>query len=51
MRGRRVRLSLPNAVLSGLARGVDETGALLLESADGRITPYLGGEISLRLEL
>jgi hypothetical protein len=29
---------------------VDATGALLLESADGVITPYIGGEISLRVE-
>ncbi|MEI2741491.1 MAG: biotin--[acetyl-CoA-carboxylase] ligase [Candidatus Competibacter sp.] len=50
VRDRRVRLLLPNGAVSGLARGVDETGALLLEAADGRITPYLGGEISLRLE-
>lgn len=50
VRGRRVRLLLPNGAVSGLARGVDETGALLLEGADGKLAPYLGGEISLRLE-
>lgn len=48
--GRQVRLQLPNAVVAGIARGVDATGALLLETPDGRITPYLGGEISLRVE-
>lgn len=48
--GRRVRLLLPNAVLTGVARGVDPTGALLLESDNGRIQRCLGGEISLRLE-
>jgi BirA family biotin operon repressor/biotin-[acetyl-CoA-carboxylase] ligase len=48
--GRRVSLNLPNATVAGVARGVDATGALLLESADGRIQPYHGGEISLRLE-
>lgn len=48
--GRRVRLKLPNATVTGIARGVDVTGALLLETADGRIGPYLGGEISLRVE-
>ncbi len=48
--GRRVSLKLPNATVTGVARGVDATGALLLETADGRIQPYLGGEISLRLE-
>ena len=48
--GRRVSLKLPNTTVTGIARGVDATGALLLETADGRIQPYLGGEISLRLE-
>lgn len=48
--GQAVCLNLPNAVVSGVARGVDATGALLLETADGRMTPYIGGEISLRVE-
>ncbi|MDG4596063.1 MAG: biotin--[acetyl-CoA-carboxylase] ligase [Candidatus Contendobacter sp.] len=48
--GRRVRLTLPNTTLIGIARGVDATGALLLETADGRLRPCIGGEISLRLE-
>ncbi len=48
--GRRVRLHLPNAAVTGVVRGVDASGALLLESADGRVNAYLGGEISLRLE-
>lgn len=48
--GRRVRLQLPNATVVGIARGVDATGALLLETEDGRTQPYLGGEISLRAE-
>lgn len=48
--GRRVRLILPNATLSGIARGVDANGALLLETATGRLQPCMGGEISLRLE-
>lgn len=48
--GRQVRLQLPNASVLGMARGVDATGALLLEAVDGRITPYIGGEISLRIE-
>lgn len=50
VRGRRVRLQLPNTSIVGVARGVDATGALLLESENGRINPYLGGEISLRVE-
>lgn len=49
VRGQGVRLHLPNGVVAGIARGVDVTGALLLETPDGRTTPYLGGEISLRL--
>ena len=48
--GRRVRLHLPNASVTGIVRGVDASGALLLEGADGRVNAYLGGEISLRLE-
>ena len=48
--GQRVRLNLPQATLTGIARGVDATGALLLETADGRLQPCIGGEISLRLE-
>lgn len=48
--GRQVNLRLPSAGIAGIARGVDATGALLLETADGEIKPYIGGEISLRLE-
>ena len=48
--GRRVRLTLPNATLIGIARGVDAAGALMLETADGRLQPCIGGEVSLRLE-
>lgn len=48
--GRRVCLTLPNTTLIGIARGVDATGALLLETADRRLQSCVGGEISLRLE-
>lgn len=48
--GQRVTLKLPNTLIKGTARGVDASGALLLESAEGQITPYLGGEISLRVD-
>ncbi|MFO1422842.1 MAG: hypothetical protein U1F70_04175 [Candidatus Competibacteraceae bacterium] len=48
--GRRVCLTLPNTTLIGVAQGVDATGALLLETADGRLRPCVGGELSLRLE-
>lgn len=50
MRGQRVRLQLPNGVVAGIYRGVDRTGALLLETSDGQVTAYLGGEIRLRME-
>ncbi|MEZ5584220.1 MAG: hypothetical protein R3F37_17045 [Candidatus Competibacteraceae bacterium] len=50
VKGRQVSLHLPNATLAGVARGVDATGALLLETANGEVKPYIGGEISLRLE-
>lgn len=50
VKGRQVSLHLPNATLTGVARGVDATGALLLETANGEVKPYIGGEISLRLE-
>ncbi len=48
--GRQVSLHLPNAMVTGIARGVDATGALLLETADGGIKPYIGGEIRLRIQ-
>ena len=48
--GQRVRLMLPNTTLNGIARGVDASGALLLETDEGHIQPCIGGEISLRLE-
>jgi BirA family biotin operon repressor/biotin-[acetyl-CoA-carboxylase] ligase len=47
--GRQVSLHLPNATVTGIARGVDATGALLLETVDGGIKPYIGGEIRLRI--
>ncbi|QPK15988.1 bifunctional biotin--[acetyl-CoA-carboxylase] ligase/biotin operon repressor BirA [Pectobacterium versatile] len=44
---RPVRLIIGNREIHGIDRGIDRRGALLLES-DGLITPYIGGEISLR---
>ncbi len=46
--GHPVTLHLPGAVIAGIARGVDASGALLLETAAG-MRRFLGGEISLRL--
>jgi len=48
--GRAVALALPDArSVHGVACGVDETGAFLLRDAQSRLSPYSGGEISLRL--
>ncbi|MEQ6971269.1 bifunctional biotin--[acetyl-CoA-carboxylase] ligase/biotin operon repressor BirA [Pectobacterium polaris] len=44
---RPVRLIIGNREIHGIDRGIDRQGALLLEN-DGLITPYIGGEISLR---
>ncbi len=48
--GKRVCLKLPNATVTGIAKGVDATGALLLETQSGQFIPYRGGEISLRID-
>jgi BirA family biotin operon repressor/biotin-[acetyl-CoA-carboxylase] ligase len=50
VKDRQVSLHLPNTTVTGVARGVDTIGALLLETANGEVKPYVGGEISLRLE-
>ncbi|SKC34478.1 bifunctional biotin--[acetyl-CoA-carboxylase] ligase/biotin operon repressor BirA [Photobacterium piscicola] len=44
---RPVKLLIGDRVIEGIARGINEQGALLLEN-DGDITAYVGGEISLR---
>ncbi|MHB0974940.1 MAG: biotin--[acetyl-CoA-carboxylase] ligase [Thiobacillus sp.] len=49
--GRAVALALPNSrSIHGVACGVDETGAFLLRDAQSRLSPFSGGEISLRLD-
>jgi BirA family biotin operon repressor/biotin-[acetyl-CoA-carboxylase] ligase len=47
--GRRIVLNLPHTNITGIARGVDGAGALLVETRAG-IKRFLGGEISLRLD-
>ncbi|MBM7038307.1 bifunctional biotin--[acetyl-CoA-carboxylase] ligase/biotin operon repressor BirA [Vibrio ulleungensis] len=42
-----VRLIMGKQTIEGVARGIDDTGAILVES-DNVVTPYIGGEISLR---
>lgn len=44
---RPVKLIIGDQEIFGIARGIDEQGALLLDQ-DGIIKPYIGGEISLR---
>lgn len=45
--GRPVKLLIGEQQIFGIARGIDQQGALLLEQ-DGVIKPFIGGEISLR---
>ncbi|CAQ86312.1 MULTISPECIES: bifunctional biotin--[acetyl-CoA-carboxylase] ligase/biotin operon repressor BirA [Photorhabdus] len=44
---RPVKLIIGNQEVYGIAKGINQQGALLLDQ-DGAITPYIGGEISLR---
>lgn len=44
---RRVKLIIGEKEIFGVAKGINDQGALLLEQ-DGKIIPYIGGEISLR---
>ncbi len=48
LRGREVELHAGSSSRSGTARGVDDTGALLLE-VDGRRERVLSGDVSVRL--
>ncbi|CDG15981.1 bifunctional biotin--[acetyl-CoA-carboxylase] ligase/biotin operon repressor BirA [Xenorhabdus doucetiae] len=44
---RPVKLIIGDQEIYGIARGIDQQGALLLD-INGVVTPYIGGEISLR---
>lgn len=46
--GEHVSLILPNGVVEGVAQGIDSTGALILQTAQGR-RYFTGGEVSLRV--
>jgi BirA family biotin operon repressor/biotin-[acetyl-CoA-carboxylase] ligase len=48
LRDRAVRLETPGHAATGIARGIDATGALLLESADGTLRRITAGEVTLR---
>jgi BirA family biotin operon repressor/biotin-[acetyl-CoA-carboxylase] ligase len=47
--GKRVRVRLPSGDVTGIARGVDEFGALMLETPSG-MQRFVAGEVSLRFE-
>ncbi|EEG85011.1 biotin protein ligase domain protein [Proteus penneri ATCC 35198] len=44
---RRVKLIIGEKEIFGIAKGINDQGALLLEQ-NGKIISYIGGEISLR---
>jgi len=46
--GKQVTLTLPRGTTQGVARGVDESGALLLAS-DGQLQRYHSAEVSVRM--
>ena len=48
LRNRAVTLSLPEGEVAGIARGVDESGALLVDAGDTR-RRILSGEVNLRV--
>jgi BirA family biotin operon repressor/biotin-[acetyl-CoA-carboxylase] ligase len=48
--GKSVALCLPDRVLTGKAVGIDEDGALLLESGDG-IRSFVSGDVSLQVQM
>ena len=46
--GKTIRLQLPNETLTGIAKGIDHNGALLVQSR-GTISSHMAGEVSVRL--
>lgn len=48
MAGKPVQLHLPNSVIAGEARGIDDSGALVLQVGD-ELRRFAAGEISLRM--
>lgn len=45
---RPVKLLIGNDIVTGVERGINDQGALLLQKDNDEIIPYIGGEISLR---
>jgi len=50
LRDRPVRVLAGANERSGIARGIDATGALLLETPDGLLQPVVSGEVSVRVQ-
>jgi len=48
LRGRKVGLTLPNEYITGTARGIDDAGALLVDTSHGR-RRFLSGDVSVRV--
>ncbi|HEX7388148.1 MAG TPA: biotin--[acetyl-CoA-carboxylase] ligase [Castellaniella sp.] len=48
LRGKTLQIDAPRGVQQGIARGINEVGALLVE-ADGKIAPLYSGEVSVRV--
>ncbi|MFQ3237510.1 MAG: BirA family biotin operon repressor/biotin-[acetyl-CoA-carboxylase] ligase [Paraglaciecola sp.] len=46
-RDQAISLSIGNRTIAGIGRGIDETGAILLQ-VDGKLHAYSGGEVSVR---
>jgi len=46
--GKTIHLQLPNETLTGIAKGIDHNGALLLQCR-GTISSHMAGEVSVRL--
>ena len=45
---REVKVLDPKGEYTGIARGIDDTGELLVELADGTVTQVYAGEVSVR---
>jgi BirA family transcriptional regulator, biotin operon repressor / biotin---[acetyl-CoA-carboxylase] ligase len=46
--GKRVKATLGAQIIEGVAEDLDESGALLIRGADGKITKVVAGDVTLR---
>lgn len=46
--GKRVQIVSHNRIMSGVAKDIDETGALMLETGGGKLTKIFSGDVSVR---